>query len=256
MRVLALFAHPDDIELLCAGTLRLLVERGWELRCVTMTRGDLGAIQGTRDHIGQTRRSEAAQAAAVLGGTYACVGLNDLEITYNPATLRQVVDQVRDFEPDVVITHSPECYLVDHEETARLVRAACFAAPIPLYESTTAPTPSRVPALYYSDALEGLDKYGNEVRASFWIDITSVFPVREKALACHASQREWLSAHHGMDEYLLTNERCASQHGSKCSAPYAEGFRQHLGHGYPRQNIIADTLQDVCRPRCPKKPEF
>ncbi|HWI56350.1 MAG TPA: PIG-L family deacetylase, partial [Bacillota bacterium] len=153
MKVLAAFAHPDDIEMLCAGTLRLLVERGWELRCVTLTGGDLGATSGTRDQIRATRLAEAQRAATRLGGSYACAGLEDLAIHYCPEQLAAVTEQLRRFSPDMVLTHSPDCYLLDHEEAARLVRAACFAAPIPLYSTASDSTQNGVPALYYADGM-------------------------------------------------------------------------------------------------------
>lgn len=235
-------AHPDDIEFLCAGTLRLLVEAGWEIRCVTLSAGDLGAPSGSRERVRDLRRTEAAEAARVLGGTYAWAGLDDLSIYYCPEQLGKVTETLRRFAPDLVITHSPECYMVDHEETAKLVRAACFASGIPLFPTAAGPTGKGVPALYYSDPFEGTDKFGRPVRADFWVDVTRVFPVRQEALAAHASQREWLSSHHGVDDYLSVNEKFARDAGRLCGAGYAEGFRQHLGHGYPRNNLLGEAL--------------
>jgi LmbE family N-acetylglucosaminyl deacetylase len=240
-------AHPDDVEFLCAGTLRLLVDQGWELRCVTLSGGDLGAPGGTREAIRETRLVEADRAARVLGGTYAWAGLNDLSIHYCPEQLERVTDALRRFAPDLVITHSPDCYMLDHEETAKLVRMACFAAGVPLFASRTGATGKGVPALYYADALEGKDKFGNPVVGDFWIDVTSVFEVRQEALACHASQREWLRSHHGADDYLETNRRFARDQGARCGVRYAEGFRQHLGHGYPQNNMLGETLAGFLR---------
>lgn len=247
-RVLAAFAHPDDIEFLCAGTLRLLVERGWELRCVTLSGGDMGAPSGTREEIRRRRLKEAEAGAAVLGGSYAWAGLNDLEIYYCPVQVRQVTEVLRQFSPDLVITHSPRCYMVDHEETAKLVRMATFAMAMPLFPASTPATAGGVPALYYADALEGTDSFGKPVRADFWIDIASGFDFRQRALACHESQREWLRSHHGLDDYLANNERLARRHGALAGTAFAEGFRQHLGHGYPQKNALAAALREFLRP--------
>lgn len=246
-RVLAAMAHPDDIELLCAGTLYLLAERGWELQCVTLSGGDMGAPGGSRDAIRKARLTEAEKAAAVLGGTYAWVGLDDLSIHYCPEQLERVTDAVRRFAPELVITHSPDCYMLDHEETSKLVRMACFAAGAPLFPGPTPATTSGVPALYYADAVEGKDKFGGPVNADFFIDVTSVFDTRQEALACHASQREWLRSHHGLDDYIEANEISARARGDRCGVRYAEGFRQHLGHGYPRENVLGTALEDVLR---------
>lgn len=248
-RVLAAFAHPDDIEFLCAGTLRLLVERGWELLCVTLSGGDMGAPDGTRDAIRTRRLAEAEAAARVLGGQYRWVGLNDLSIYYCPEQLEKVTCVFREFAPDIVITHSPDCYMLDHEEGSRLARTACFTAGMPLFPGDLPATGKNVPALYYSDAIEGKDKFGQPVVSDFWVDVESVFNYRVEALACHESQREWLRSHHGVDDYLLTTERFARAQGAHCGCALAEGFRQHLGHGYPQENVLAEALHEFVRRR-------
>jgi LmbE family N-acetylglucosaminyl deacetylase len=242
-------AHPDDVEFLCAGTLRLLVEQGWELRCVTLSGGDMGAPGGTREAVREVRLGEAETAARVLGGSYAWAGLNDLSIYYCPEQLEKVTDVLRRFAPDLVVTHSPDCYMLDHEETAKLVRMACFGAGAPLFPGPTPATGKRVPALYYADALEGKDKFGRPVVGDFWVDVTSVFGIRQQALACHASQREWLRSHHAADDYLITNARFARDQGDRCGVRYAEGFRQHLGHGYPQTNVLGEALAEFIMPK-------
>ena len=57
-------------------------------------------------------------------------------------------------------------------------------------------------------------------------------------LACHASQREWLRAHHGIDEYLDSMRRFAAVRGKLLGVAAAEGFVQHLGHGYPHDDLL------------------
>jgi LmbE family N-acetylglucosaminyl deacetylase len=247
-RVMSIFAHPDDAEIFCAGTLRLLVEAGCTLRMVTLSGGDLGASRGDPDEVRDLRLAEANSAAGVLGGDYRWAGLNDLAIFYNEEAMRLVTRQVRDFDPGIVITHAPECYMEDHQVAARLAATACFAAPAPLYDSEV-PAIGEVPALYYADAMEGKDRFGEDVRADFYLDIATVYEAREEALACHASQREWLREHHGMDEYLLANRRLAELHGRRAGLRLAEGFRQHLGHGYPQENrllkaVTADSARE------------
>jgi len=67
-------------------------------------------------------------------------------------------------------------------------------------------------------------------------------------LACHASQREWLLRQHGIDEYLDAQERWSAKRGAEAGVPYAEAFHQHLGHGYPKNNLIAELLPHCVRP--------
>jgi LmbE family N-acetylglucosaminyl deacetylase len=158
------------------------------------------------------------------------------------------VDLVRQTAPSIVITHSPDCYAVDHEQTALIVRAACFGAGLRLWETGTPPLETGVPALFYSDAVEDRDKFGRPVVPAFHVDITSVFARRQDALACHASQREWLQQYHGDGDYLASNERAARRRGKACGVRYAEGFRQHLGAAFPQENRLAAALGTYFRP--------
>ena len=61
-------------------------------------------------------------------------------------------------------------------------------------------------------------------------------------LACHESQRAWLRAHHGMDEYIDAMHRLAAMRGQQCGCAYAEAFVQHLGHAYPQEDLLAHQL--------------
>jgi LmbE family N-acetylglucosaminyl deacetylase len=158
---------------------------------------------------------------------------------------------MREFRPDVVITHSPVDYMLDHEETTRLVRGATFALAMPLYETRQiAPQPATggTPALYYADPVEGLDHFGQRIVPEFHIEITPVIERKRELLSRHRSQREWLRAHHGVDEYLNRMTEWAAAYGRECRVEYAEGLRQHRGHGYPLDPVLQNLLSDaVCR---------
>jgi N-acetylglucosamine malate deacetylase 1 len=244
-RALAVMAHPDDAEILVGGTLLHLKSRGWALGILTMTRGDCGSATQTKEAISRIRSAEARAAAASLGAWHDCAGLRDVEIFANAETTRRVVERMRRFAPDVVLTHSPADYMVDHEETARLARGAAFALSIPLYETgQIAPAPAlpATPALYYADPVEGTDAMGRRVRPQFYVDITEMVDSKLALLAHHASQRDWLRAHHGVDEYLDQVRRWGARYGAECGVAFAEGLRQHRGHGYPREPILQQTL--------------
>lgn len=248
--VLTLMAHPDDAEFLCGGTLALLAQRGWEIHVATSTPGDLGSVDLAPSEIAAVRRAEGAAAAAVIQGDYHCLELRDLRVVYGEDGLRRFTSLLRKVRPDLVLTHSPSCYMIDHEETSRLTRTACFASPAPnahvVAKDQTRPL-DRIPALYYVDAVEGIDLFGNPVPFSFAVDTTSVFDTKLEMLVCHASQREWLRRQHGMDEYLETARKWSRQRGAQVGIPHAEVFRQHLGHGYPRQNLLAEALKGLVK---------
>jgi LmbE family N-acetylglucosaminyl deacetylase len=243
--VLSVLAHPDDAEFLCAGTLlRLSQEHGWQIHIASMTPGDCGSAELPADAISRIRRAEGARAAEAAGGRFHCLEERDLLICYGGHTLEKVTRLMRQVRPTLVITHSPADYMLDHEMTSTIVRAAAFGAPIPnfLAGKDLGPPLERIPHLYYCDALEGKDLLGREVPPGFCVDISSVIDRKAQMLACHASQRDWLLKHHGMDHYLQAMRDWGMTRGRACGVAFAEGFRQHLGHSYAQDNLLAKLL--------------
>jgi LmbE family N-acetylglucosaminyl deacetylase len=246
--VLAIMAHPDDIEILCAGTLALLKRANWDVFMATMTAGDLGSMKMGRREIADVRRKEAAESARLLGAKYACLEFDDLCISYNEESKRRVSAVLREARPDVIITHAPEDYMADHEETSRLVREAAFASTIPNWlakrNGKALPPCEHLPAILYADPIELKDHDGRRVAARYVVDISDVIELKEKMLAAHASQRDWLRVQHGEDEYLIAMRRWgadrARDFGKK--AKYAEGFNQHLGHAFPQEDVLTKAL--------------
>ena len=239
---LAIGAHPDDVELLCAGTLALLRAKGWHVECATMTPGDCGSTTHTREEISAIRRKEAAASAALLNGRYQCLECDDVFIAYDRPTLLKVIRHIRGVRPEIVFTMSPEDYMVDHEVTSALVRTACFSAAMKNIATGGMEPASGIPHLYYMDPLEGKDILGNPIHATIIVDITSAMGKKEEMFSCHKSQTSWLSAHHGLNEALESMKISSMSRGSEIGVRYAEGFRQHLGHAYPQENILKHEL--------------
>lgn len=243
--VLALVTHPDDAEFLCTGTLALLGEVGWEIHMATMTAGDCGTKELSRDEISTIRRQEAANAAKMIDAKYECLEFDDMFITYDRTSILKVLAYVRKVQPDMVFTMSPDCYMVDHEVTSTLVRTACFAAGMVNMETPGIPAFDHTPHLYYLDPIEGKDKLGRQIEPSTVVDISNVIDLKADMLACHESQREWLRRHHGMDQYLVAMKQQSEMTGKKRGMSYGEGFRQHLGHAYPQDNLLLDSLDSA-----------
>ena len=82
--VLGIFSHPDDAEMVCAGTLSLFRKAGWEVHIATMAPGDKGTAEYNREEISRIRRAEAARAAEVIGAAYHCLELEDVYIFIRP----------------------------------------------------------------------------------------------------------------------------------------------------------------------------
>src|SRR5579864_3688162 len=176
-RILAIHAHPDDVEILAGGTMALLAAAGHSITIVSMTPGDCGSAELSSDEIAAVRRTEAGSAAARIGAEYRCAAFRDLAIFNDDASRRRVVEILRRTKPNVVLTSAPIDYMCDHEATSSLVRDACFAAPARNYTTRdvkAAPPLPSIPHLYFMDPVGGVDREAKPVPADFYVDVESV----------------------------------------------------------------------------------
>lgn len=241
-RVLAFMAHPDDAEIFCGGTLIRLARAGWNVHIATVAAGDCGSTTEPAEKIAARRADEARRAAAMIGASYHCLDERDGFVVYDKPTLRKCMELFRRTAPRLVFTHSAEDYMMDHVKTSQLCRAAGFLYAAPNVSTSPLVAGSRVPHLYYCDPMEGIDPLGRPVEPTTFVDISAVLDDKVAMLACHASQREWLRAHHGTDEYLDAMRRHARQRGHSIGADAAEAFVQHRGHAYPRDDLLAELF--------------
>ena len=246
-RVLAFGCHPDDVEFMAAGTLALLAQQGYEIHIATMTGGEVGSPTLSREAIQHVRLRESATSAAVLGGRYHYAGGCDLEVEYSDFYRKAATRVMREVDPLIVFTHPPMDYLADHEQTSLLVRNASYIASVPLYDcgTNTAPT-KRFPYLYYWNAIGLKDIFGRPLPLHCVVDVTPVIEIKEKMLACHASQRDWLAAHNGWDSYIQTMKTMSTAQGQLVGCANGEGFIQHLGNGHPADDVLKKILGDAC----------
>jgi LmbE family N-acetylglucosaminyl deacetylase len=239
---LAFFAHPDDAELLCSGTLMRLGALGWELHVATATRGDCGSMTRSAADIAAVRTREAESAASLIGARYHCLGELDGRVCYDKATAQKAFDLFRAVAPSLVFTHATSDYMVDHEQVALLARSASFMYGCPNCSDLPRHPASAPPYLYYCDPFEGVDALGRAVEPTTVIDVSAQMDRRVEMLACHASQREWLRAHHGVDEYVDAMKRHAAARGRRIGAAYAEAFVQQRSHAFPRDDLLLELL--------------
>src|SRR5690606_23039566 len=122
-----------------------------------------GSTQLNAEEISVVRRKEAAAAAAAIGGSYRCLESEDVFILYDKPTLMKVIALFREIQPTLVITASPDDYMLDHEVTSHLAQTACMAATMPNVATPRLPRLAQVPHLYYADAVQGKDRYGRQV---------------------------------------------------------------------------------------------
>jgi LmbE family N-acetylglucosaminyl deacetylase len=239
---LTMLAHPDDMEILCGGTMLKLADLGWELHVATATGGDCGTLTETPWAIAARRTDEAAAAAEKLIATYHCLDERDGLVCYDKTTLRKAFDLFRDVAPTLVITHHPDDYMMDHVMTGQVARAASFVYGAPNITTRPLRAGSTVPHLYYADTIESVDPFGRPVEPTTLVDVTAVMDRKTVLLSCHASQREWLREHHGMDEYIEAMKRQNAHRGTQADCDYAEAFVQHRGHAYPRNDLLGELF--------------
>ena len=245
--VLALMAHPDDAEFLCGGTLIRLAESGWEVHIATCTPGDCGTTSEDTWAISARRTAEARQAAAMIGAAYHCLDERDGMVVYDKPAIAKATDLMRRVTPSLVIAHAPKDYMLDHEMASLLARGASFLYAAPNASAFPLHPQARVPFLYYCDPVDGIDPLGQPVVPTTYVDITAQLEKKATMLACHASQREWLRAHHGTDEYIDAMKRHAAMRGTQVGLAAAEAFVQHRGHAYPKDDLLAELFGPTAR---------
>jgi LmbE family N-acetylglucosaminyl deacetylase len=218
VKVLAVSAHPDDLEILCGGTLARFVREGHEVTMCHVSAGDRGSFVHTSEEIAAIRLLEAREAAALIGADHATLGLSDGEVNAgDPAQRLLVIDLIRSTGPDLVITHAPNDYMADHNETSKLVLDATHIATLPLL-TTEHSAHDVVPAVYYMDTLAGVGFTPTE-----YVDISADVQTKLAALRCHRSQLDWLRDHDGVD--VVEQARVVGAfRGFQSGVAYAEGF--------------------------------
>lgn len=218
MRVMAIGAHPDDLEILCAGTLARYAAEGHGVAMCHVARGDRGSYEHGREEIAAIRDAEARRAADVIGADYVALGIADGEVNASDPRQREIVTEaIRVARPDVVLAHAPNDYMTDHVECSRLALDSSFLATLPLFE-TSSPHLPRVPALAYMETVTG-----NDFVPSEFVDISGFIETKLAMLSMHESQLRWLADHDGVD--MLDQVRTVSRYrGLQCGVEHAEGF--------------------------------
>ena len=219
MRVLAVGCHPDDLEINAFGTLARCVQRGDEVIICGVANGSGGSMVLSPEESAALRIREATAAAKVIGAKdYINLGVNDLSVdAHNEALVNQMVDVIRMAKPDFIITQMPNDYQRDHSEAFDLVFDASFRATIPNYKTQYPVHPIIAPIF----SMEGSS--GMLFTPTDYVDITNTIELKLEALACHASQVEWLKAHVGKD-VLETTRANSMARGKLSCCKYAEGF--------------------------------
>jgi LmbE family N-acetylglucosaminyl deacetylase len=241
---IAIAAHPDDIEFVMAGTLLRLSEFGWRTHYINLSTGNMGSTIMSADETARVREEEARAAAKLLGAKWYPPFCDDLSIFYTEENLRRLCAVIREARPSVILTHALADYMEDHMITARLAITAAFARGIPNYESLPAQPPVLERCTIYHAMPHGqCTPLREPVTPELYVDTSTVHRIKRAALACHASQKEWLDRTQGQESYLATMDEFSTTLGLVSGFSHAEGWTRHLHYGFGAQ--ADDPLGEV-----------
>lgn len=248
---LAIFAHPDDIEFTCAGTLALLRQNGYVTHYLNLANGCCGSMTEDRSATAKRRWRETQAAGKVLGATTHPPLFNDLEVFFNEESARKVAAIVRNIRPNIILTHATDDYMEDHMNTARLALHAAFTMGMPNYTTDPAVAPAGSRCALYHAMPHGLCRPsdGRRVYPELYVGIDAVLEKKREALACHESQKIWLDQTQGMNAYLDAMAGFARTLGEETDAfQFAEGFTRHFHMGLsdaeyqPLEEVLGDSI--------------
>lgn len=193
LRILVIGAHPDDCEVTCGGTAALYRQAGHVVKFVSLTNGESGHHQLSGAELIEIRKAEASAAAAVIGIESEVLGFRDGRLEPSFEARCVLIRLIREFRPDLVLTHRPNDYHPDHRYTSQLVCDAAYMVTVP------AVVPE-VPALRDNPAIayvaDGFMKPA-PFEPTVVVDISPTIESVVEMLHCHASQfYGWLAYNH------------------------------------------------------------
>ncbi|MCF6311258.1 MAG: PIG-L family deacetylase [Verrucomicrobiales bacterium] len=221
-RVMAVVAHPDDAELLCAGTLARAKADGAEIAVCVLCQGDKGQSDPPLEDLGQVRSAEMSAAGKVLGAELYEAGFLDGELLDAYQQRLILIEIFRKFRPTLVLAHSRKDYHPDHQQASALAEAASWFC-----ASDGHPTPSPAmqagpPDLWWMDTINM-----NQFDPGFFIDVSDHLELKQQMLACHKSQ---LARGADADFSPLADLMRAqfTARGNQAGVHAAEAFQLHL----------------------------
>jgi LmbE family N-acetylglucosaminyl deacetylase len=220
-RALAIYAHPDDPEVACGGTLARWAAGGCEVHLVIACRGEKGSFDPTTDPaaLAASRSEELARAAEVLRlASVEQLGYPDGDVENDAALRARLIEIVRRARPDALVAPDPSAVFFgdsyvnhrDHRQLGWAVLDTLVPAASPLYVPE-AGAAHQVALVLLSGTLE----------ADAWVDIDAVLDTKVAAVACHESRL-------GGDPALVAEllEERAAEEGRRAGVPHAEAFRR------------------------------
>lgn len=228
MKVLMIGAHLDDNEFQCGGLASKLIKNGHTVQFLSMCNGCGGHhILGPKE-IAARRAGESAKVAELLGIKYDVWDNDDCNLVADLETRKRTIRYIREFNPDLIITHRTNDYMPDHRATAQLVQDASYLLTVP-NECPDVPAMRFMPVIMCNE-----DRFTNPVfRADIVIDIDSEVDIKLEIANINVSQvYEWLPYTHGEEVPETDEERFEWLKGAKITSETTDEEFMSAGRGY------------------------
>lgn len=223
MNILAIGAHPDDIETSCGGTLAKYAKLGHKVFTATATNGNVGSSTLSMEEIAEVRKEEARRAAAHIGAEYICLDYDDEMLFEDRAVRHAFINLVRYCKADVILTHNPQDYNPDHELTSKIVSDIPVMIAVGKIK-TQYPPYDKTPIVVYFEPVHGLGFVPTE-----YVDISDVMETKMAMCREHKSQVAWMQDNYkeavGEKDFFDDYYTIARYRGIQCGVQFAEGFR-------------------------------
>jgi N-acetylglucosamine malate deacetylase 1 len=234
LRVLVIGAHPDDPDICCGGAAVLWAAAGHVVKFVSTTSGDTGhhAIGGIE--LARRRQAEARASAAVAGiSDYVVLDNHTGELEPSVANRRALIRLIREFGPDLVLSHRPYDYHPDHRATGQMVMDSSYILTVPNMVALTDALLRQPVILSFSDTFTRPCPF----RADVVVGIDEVIERKLDMVHCHASQvYEWLPYNQGVLDGVPAGDAdrrrwLAEQYRARFELP-ARSYREKLVERY------------------------
>ncbi|MEX2683470.1 MAG: PIG-L deacetylase family protein [Candidatus Sigynarchaeota archaeon] len=249
-KVLVIGAHPDDADLLTGGLAIKLRQRGHKCKYVAVTNGDKGHFKEGEIELAARRLKEAKASADQLGVEYETLNVPDDGVWVNEDQLRKVMRCIREYGPDLIITHRPIDYHKDHRYVGQLVMDASYLLIVPhAFPELRTPYTSQMPVIAYA-----FDHFSNpDFRPSVILDVTDVYEKKALAISQHTSQlMEWLPYTQGIldqipEEYDYNKRReIVETLVNYAFSDVITRYRKLIKAGYPDRKVKQAEAFEIC----------
>ena len=228
MNVLAIGAHPDDLEFMCAGTLLLCKDRGDDIYVVLTTSGNTGSnVIPTKEETAAIREAEQLACSEFYGAKTKFLRFDDEGLLDTPETRQAVLDAIRWANPDMILCNPPWDPSPDHGMTGKLV-IDVLSALSNRQISSEHPPMDKFPSVFFYSKDAMLD-----FPADIFVDITGKMEIKRMLCNMHTSQHAWIATTSGSEDYFSRSCEIRSRYGGlMADCDYAEGYIAHMALGH------------------------